>query len=282
MTTEHIIQRPGLLVLNTGPERVFRVGPAAATDESLGQVPAVRAEMLTGPWLNGPAGTAPGGTLGVLIDGASAYAALLGRPEAGWSVSAQISLDLCGPVPDDGTILTADARILGADAHGGLSAGMVTDANGRTVGQFRQHTRWVSGPSDIPADVLEQALVPSEDLAEPADLTGLLGARVQSADGGAVIEVPVVGELMNPLGNMHGGVIFTAVDLAAQAALLSVDGPMRTASVHVAYPRPLAPGAPARFEARVQHRGRSFGIVQVTSRNAAGKPCVIATVTTSR
>jgi uncharacterized protein (TIGR00369 family) len=159
---------------------------------------------------------------------------------------------------------------------------VVTDADGRILGQFRQHTRWVPGPPDIPADAGEQALVPSADLAEPANLTELLGARVQAAEGGAVIEVPVVSELMNPLGNMHGGVIFTAVDLAAHAALLSAGGPVRTASVHVAYPRPLTPGRPARFEAQVQHRGRSFGIVQVTSRNEAGKPCVIATVTTGR
>jgi uncharacterized protein (TIGR00369 family) len=306
MTTENTIQRPGLLVVDAGPERIFRVGPASttdpaatglplpgpiatystATDEALGQIPAVTAQMLTGPWLNGPAGPAPGGTLGVLIDGASAYAALLGRPEANWSVSAEISLDLCGPMPGDGTVLTADARILGSDAHGGLSVGMVRDEDGRILGQFRQHTRWVPGPADIPADIPadfgEQALVPSADLAEPANLTELLGARVQTADGGAVIEVPVVNELMNPLGNMHGGVIFTAVDLAAQAALLSAGGPVRTASVHVAYPRPLTPGAPARFKAQVQYRGRSFGIVQVTSRNQAGKPCVIATVTTAR
>lgn len=291
MTTEDITLRPGFQVIDAGPERTFRVGAASTTDpvptypastgEAYAQLPGIRGEMLTGPWLNGPAGTPPGGTLGVLIDGVSAYAALLGRPEASWSVSAEISLDLCGLVPGDGTMLAADARIVGAGAHGGLSSGTVADSSGRVIGQFRQHTRWVGGPADMPAEVVQGGLVPAADLAAPADLTELIGAHVQAADGGAVVEIPVTGELMNPMGNMHGGVIFTAVDLAAQAALLSVDGPVRTASVHVAYPRPLTPGAPARFEARVRHRGRSFGIVEVTSLNEAHKPCVIATVTTA-
>jgi acyl-coenzyme A thioesterase PaaI-like protein len=50
--------------------------------------------------------------------------------------------------------------------------------------------------------------------------------------------------------------------------------------VHVAYPRPVLPGTTARFEAQVIHSGRSLGLVRVTALNEAGKPCVVASVTT--
>ncbi|MGH3166857.1 MAG: PaaI family thioesterase, partial [Trebonia sp.] len=116
----------------------------------------------------------------------------------------------------------------------------------------------------------------------PADLTELLGARIQVADGGASVDFPVTGDLANPLGNAHGGVIFAAADLAAQAALMSVGGPLRTASVRVSYTRPVPGGVTARLEAQVVHRGRSLGVVQVTARGEKGKPAVIATVTTAR
>jgi uncharacterized protein (TIGR00369 family) len=308
-------ERPTLLVMDTGPERTF--GVTRPVIDGAGATAGVSGSMLTGPWLNGPAGIAPGGTLGVLIDGVSACAALLGAPSAAWSVSAEISLDMCGPMPADESMLSARARSLHADEDGGLSAGTVTDGRGRTVALYRQRTRWVKGPSLGTADVgaadtaVVGTAVPGATVSGtagggavevegrefqapgqvpavfggpggPADLTELLDARIQAADGGAIVELPVTGDLSNPLGNAHGGVIFTAVDLAAQAALLSVDGPTRTESVRVSYLRPVPGGTSARFEARVAHRGRTLGLVQVTALNEKGKPAVIATVTTAR
>jgi uncharacterized protein (TIGR00369 family) len=241
--------------------------------------------MLTGPWLNGPAGIPPGGTLGVLVDGVTAYAALLDRPSAAWSVSAEISLDLCGPVPADGSVLTAAARVAGTTGTGALGTGTVTDASGQLLALCHQHTRWIPAPEQTPWETPEEVAprpVARLDAGSAADLVTLIGARVQAADGGAVAEIPVTPELANPLGNMHGGVIFTAVDLTAQAALASVGAPVQTASVRVAYTRPVPLNALARFEARVIHRGRSFGVVEVSSRTEGGKPCVVATVTTTR
>jgi uncharacterized protein (TIGR00369 family) len=305
-------ERPALRVMDTGPERTFLVSQPVF--DGGGVTAGVSASMLTGPWLAGPAGTAPGGTLGVLIDGVSACAALLGAPEAAWSVSAEISLDMCGPMPADGSTLNAHARSFHADADGGLSAGTVTDEQGRTVALYRQHTRWVKGPSlgtvdtgTVDTGAVDTGAVdtgPGEagaaeaagrafpapgqvpavigERGGPADLTELLGARIQAADGGAIVDFTVTSDLSNPLGNAHGGIIFTAVDLAAQAALLSVGGPTRTESVRVSYLRPVPGGTTARFEAQVAHRGRSLGLVQVTALNEKGKPAVIATVTTGR
>jgi uncharacterized protein (TIGR00369 family) len=283
MTTEDIGTRPDFIVMDAGPERAFRVGVPSDSAPVSGNV---TAPMLTGPWLNGPAGVAPGGTLGVLIDGVTAYAALLERPANAWSVSAEISLDLCGPMPADGSVLTTDARLVGTGATGALGTATVTDASGRVIALGRQHTRWIPAPERTPWQTREQVPTRPVETDGPADLVTLIGARVQAADGGAVTTVPVIPDLANPLGNMHGGVIFTVVDLTAQAALASVGAPVQTESVRVAYPRPVPltvpPNGAARFEARVIHRGRSFGVAEVRSLNEAGKPCVIATVTTTR
>jgi uncharacterized protein (TIGR00369 family) len=286
MNTDSEQQRQPLLVMDGGPERTFRVGRSEVAYD--GEPGDVTATMVTGPWLTGLAGTVPGGTLGVLADNALAFALLHDRVPAMWSVSAEISVDLCGPVPADGSLLTARARRVHFGEKGGLASGTVTGPDGTVIAQCSQHTRWVPGPplemdleawaaagaaGAVPADVVAAA-------GGPASLTELLGARLHAADGGAVLELPATEELANPLGNMHGGVTFCAVDFAAHAALQSVGGPAHTASVHVAYLRPIPPGAVARFEAQVVHSGRSLGLVQVTALNEVGKPCIAASVTT--
>jgi uncharacterized protein (TIGR00369 family) len=161
---------------------------------------------------------------------------------------------------------------LGTVEASGAGAGAVVDAG--TVVAAEAAGQAFQPRGQVPAVIGEPG--------GPADLTGLLGARIQAADGGAIVDFTVTSDLSNPLGNAHGGVIFTAVDLAAQAALLSVDGPTRTESVRVSYLRPVPGGTTARFEAQVAHRGRSLGLAQVTALNEKGKPAVIATVTTAR
>lgn len=274
-----------LLVMDGGPERTFRVGRP-------GEAPGgVTATMVTGPWLAGPAGPVPGGVLGVLVDNSLAHVLLRDRVPDRWSVSAEISVDLCGPVPDDGSPLTVHTRKVHFGEKGGLASGTVTGPDGEVIAQCSQHTRWIPSPfkpEDVEAFFAARVgeprhgMTPGEVYAAggPASLTDLLDARIRAADGCAVAEVPATRELCNPLGNLHGGVTFAAVDLAAQAALASVGGPVRTASVHVAYPRPVSPGTTARFEAQVIHSGRSLGVVRVTALTEAGKPCVVASVTT--
>lgn len=288
MTTDSVQKQQPLLVMDGGPERVFRVGRPGN-----GEDPAeVSATMVTGPWLNGPAGTPPGGTLGVLVDNSLAHVLLRNRvPDGRWSVSAEISLDLCAPVPADGTPLTVRTRKVHFGEKGGLSTGIVTGPDGTVVATCAQHTRWIQSPfkaEDVEEFFKARMASPAEGktVAEvhaaggPDSLADLLDARVHAADGCAVLEVPATMELCNPLGNMHGGVTFAAVDMAAQAALQSVGGPVNTGSVRVAYPRPVTPGKTARFEAQVMHSGRSLGLVRVTVLNEAGKPCVVASVTT--
>jgi uncharacterized protein (TIGR00369 family) len=81
------------LVLESSPELIFRVARPVAEGE------AVSSSMPVGPWLNGPTGRPLAGALGVLVDNVLGYAIMLHRPPGGWLVGAEISADLCGPVP---------------------------------------------------------------------------------------------------------------------------------------------------------------------------------------
>ncbi len=250
--------------------------------------------MASGPWLNGPAGSPPGGVLGVLIDDVLGIAIARHRGPGQWSVSAEISLDLTGPVPADGSRIEARGRHVHSGPHGGISSGTVHDASGALIALCRQHGRWVTtvphdpmtrraagSPSDGPATSAAPATAQAPAVwRPPASLAALLGIQVRLTEGGAALDLEVTPDLTNPLGNLHGGITFAACDLAAQAALLAAGGPTQTASVHVAYPRPMPLGATPRFEARVLHCGRSLGIVRVTATVDGVKPCCVATITT--
>lgn len=289
MTTESAGQRQAQDLRETwrilvgGPERAFRVGPIATADSTADST--VLSSMPTGPWLNGPAGSPPGGTLGVLVDVVLGSAIMLGRPPGRWSVSAEISVDLCRPVPADGSLLTVQGRLMYADSAGGLASGSVTDDAGRLIALCRQHGRWITTMPDPPAPPDEPAArAVRTEQPEPsalAGLPGLHGARPRATEGGASLEVAVTAELVNPMGNLHGGITLWISDLVAQAALAAAGGPTSTMSVHVAYSRPMPFGTTVRFEGRAVHRGRTFGVARVTAVNESGKPCAIATVTAS-
>ncbi|HTU76130.1 MAG TPA: PaaI family thioesterase [Trebonia sp.] len=272
-----------------GPERRFGIAQAVADDGE------VVATMPSGPHLAGPAGLPPGGALGVLIDNSLGLAMILSRPASLWSVSAQISLDLCRTLPSDGSPIIARARNVHASPHAGFAMGTVTDQAGRLLATCRQHGRWVTtmppggpvlagqpqGTWPGPEPAQPQAGGPAGGSRAPAaDLAALLGARVQLTEGGARLELDVTGDVTNPLGNLHGGVTFAACDVVAQAAIAAAGGPVATASIHVAYPRPVAAGTTPRFDARVIHRGRVLGVVEVRVTVDGDRPCVIATVTT--
>ena len=310
---ESSLEGPLPPIAESGPERTFAVARSFLEGEE------VVSSMPSGPWLCGPAGFPPGGVLGVLIDDVLGFAIIKDRPEALWTVSAEISADLVGQLPADGSVIHARGRGLHTGRHGGFAAGTITDSAGRLIAVCRQHGRWITtmpenpgtptGP--LPAEpaglVLpaEQAgLVPPAEPAglvppaghagpvqarrrrtapQPAmapDLATLLGARLQATEGGAELELQVTPEVANPLGNLHGGISFIACDLVAQAALHAARGPAQTASIRVSYPRPVPAGSTARFEARLLHQGRGLGIVSVTGTAGGGKPCVMATIMT--
>jgi len=262
-------ERRELVTVEGGPERFFRI----TRPETTGEV--VASSMPAGPWLNGPSGRPLAGALGVLIDNVAGYVLLLGRPPGGWSVSAEITLDLLRPVPADGSVLLAEGRVRHADPVGGFASASVIDGSGRLLAVATQHGRWVRS-----ASAASNGTAPADGVPPAADLVGFLGGQSRAAAAGGLLELTVTPELTNPLGNMHGGITLCACDLVAQAAIEAAGGSQRTASIHVAYPRPIPLGTRVRFTAQVMHLGRAFGVIRVTALNAGGRPCAIATVTT--
>jgi uncharacterized protein (TIGR00369 family) len=86
--------------------------------------------------------------------------------------------------------------------------------------------------------------------------------------------------LPHSVATVHGGILATASELAAAAALPATPGrPFVTGSLRIAYLRPAPIAGETLFRTRPVHAGRSFGVVQVEAWTAAGRLATSATVT---
>jgi uncharacterized protein (TIGR00369 family) len=86
-------------------------------------------------------------------------------------------------------------------------------------------------------------------------------------------------QLANPVGNLHGGVVFAAAELAGRWALGPGPAPLSTSSVHLALVRPLRTHVEVTLTATVAHRGRTLGVAHVVATDPGGRVCGLATVT---
>jgi uncharacterized protein (TIGR00369 family) len=271
VTTNPSAVRQPLLIVETAPEQLFRVARVSEADR------VVSSSMPTGSWVaRGDAGV-PTGSLGVLVDNVLGYAVLVDRPVDQWSVSSEISIDMCAPI-EPGATLYGQARPVISDPRGAVASGEVVDEDGRLVAVCRQHGRYVRHLPELGAADDGVLLRPDEPV-QAGSVLDLLGLRPEASDERAVLDLLATRSLVNPLRNVHGGITLCAADLTALAALESSGRPMETASIHVAYVRPIPLGTTARFEATVVHSGRSFAVARVDARNAEGKICATATVT---
>ncbi len=196
-------------------------------------------------------------------------------PEGFWAVSTEIHLDFIEDPPVDGAILRAESWVLGRGARAGLAGGRIVDAQGRLIasGTTRLQTVPLIAPPGAPAispDDLDSRL-------RARSIVDLLG--VEYAREASGIEFGPSPMLANPMGNIHGGVLLCASEITGSAALADAD--FRTTSIHISYLRPCPSDEPVTFAPKIVHRGRSLGIVEVSSRNTAGKTCTTATVTCS-
>lgn len=260
-----------------GPEIAFRVAPVIARGETF------LGGMETGPWVTGPDGRSCFGALGVLIDDALGYPIVVSRPAGCWATSTEISVSFCGPVPPGASALRAESRVVTVGPSGGVAQVSVTDAAGEPVAFGTQRLRWIpETPAALNGTQLPAALNDTAPpVGAPSEVPVLqqLGASISATAEGAVLTLPPRPALANPMGRLHGGILFCASELAGHAAVQRPEAALTTASVHIAYVRPGPVTEPIVFEAVTLHRGRTLAIAQVTSRNASGKPCTLATVT---
>jgi uncharacterized protein (TIGR00369 family) len=244
------------------PENLFDIGPVLA-ESGL-----ARTSMPTGPWLRGRDGRLSPAGLGVLVDDVLGQAVLMKRPSELWSVTTELNVDVAAPLPAGGPRVSATASPEQIDEAGGLARGEVRDDAGRLLAVATTWARYVVG---IPDEVLVPPELPA-DVARGECLSDLL--RVRISDSGH-LDLPARADLGNPLGVVHGGVLFCLAVMAAEQALH--DRQLEIASVRVAYVRPGV--RELTFAPVVVHLGRSFGVVRVDVTNAAGALCTSATVT---
>jgi len=270
------VTRPRTPFVAGGPESLFRVG-SVTNDRDL-----TRGSMRTGDWMLGPGREPCRGSLGVLADDMLGYAVVAERPEGHWAVSTEISVDFCSELPVDGSTLHGESHAVEFDLVGGLSRGRIVDRLGRTIALGSERVRFVPETPSAPAYSGIAGILPGPGFPSASDRLStddLLGATTRRTDDGATLELTAGLDLSNPMGNLHGGISLCASEIAGLAALQSSSHPLVTASIHIAYLRPVLLDGRVSFSAKGLHRGRTLGVAQVTGHNSAGQVCTLATVT---
>jgi uncharacterized protein (TIGR00369 family) len=291
-----------------GPERTFRLSPVTTA----GSV--YHVSMGTGSWTTGPDGQSCAGSVGVMADVALGYPVVAESGDGRWAISIEMSVDFCAPLPQGGHRLRSESSVVSLSQSGGLVQARFISPDGTLVAAGKQLMRftvadrskltgaeagtWQARPGDAvpagieptnagPADAVSpgegplNGATPGAGLRE-ADTLRQLGASLTRTPEGATLVLPGSGTVLNPMGNLHGGIMFCASELAGHAAVQSADYPLVTASVTITFLRPGPATGQTVFEASTVYRGRTLAVAQVTSRNAAGKICTLATVTSHR
>ncbi len=121
--------------------------------------------------------------------------------------------------------------------------------------------------------------------AKKAPTTALLGLELESVDSAAGrtrFSMFVKPEFCNPMGNMQGGIITTALDDAAATAVIVKSGKrvgVPTIEFKVSFFAPARLGSTYWFEGRVLKLGRTVSFAEADMVDAEGK--LIARLTTS-
>ncbi len=186
-----------LPALHGGPEDAFRLGTIAQDGtRTTGSMP-------VGPWLAGATG-APRPVRWACWSTTSSATRYRHPTDGRWSVSAEITLDVLGPLPTSGG-LTAVAEVDHVDALGAYATGHLVDDHDRVVARSTQRGRFVPLSGADPAPSAYERVAGSGDVVAWLD---------RAYADGAPFVVPDV--LANPLGNVHGGISLCLSDLVAR------------------------------------------------------------------
>ncbi|KAF0963472.1 PaaI family thioesterase [Rhodococcus sp. T7] len=268
MTTDNLQALP---FISAGAEALFRVAPV------IGDATHGKSRMQTGPWMSDERGLPCRGALGVLMDDVTGYPIAARIPAGQWAVTTELHLDFSLSPAVDGSILHAESSVVSSDADGGLATGRAVDESGQVVAIASARLRFVA--AEITTGIADDYVPPIVPSA--SSIIELLGAHHRRDNAAAGLELEAAESHCNPLGNVHGGILLCASEIAGLSAV-TPEPEFQTTSIAMAFVRPCPGTEPLTFAPRVIYRGRSFAVVQVAARNRAGKTCTTATVTCHR
>lgn len=108
----------------------------------------------------------------------------------------------------------------------------------------------------------------------------LVGLKIiEVTEGGAVAQLELVPEVLNPLGIAHGGALFTLCDAAAGTAAASRGLVAVTLDSSIQYLRAAKAGQTIRAEAKEVKHGRNTAVYVVSVTDEQGTTLVHATFT---
>lgn len=259
-----------------GPQTAFGLAPTIVDGHT------ATSSMRLGPWARDTAwGGVHQGSVGVLIDDVTAYAALSARSEDQWGVSAGINVAFHSPVPESAERLDCSATVDHRSSGWGHASGRVTADTGELIATIGQRFRYVPGSpaaheSPSEAEHATSWLTSLDSLLEVAGQT----------DDGAELRVRPHRGMLNPLGIFHGGISLCLSELGVRRAWAtsphSPGEPFHTSSLHISYLRPGLPDGEPTLRVRFPHTSRSVVLAEVELRNATGEVATHAVSTLHR
>jgi uncharacterized protein (TIGR00369 family) len=220
--------------------------------------------------------------LAILVDAVGGVVNHLRRADGEWTVSTELTVELCpgGPPVDlieAGVPVIVTGRAVGPRGTSSLAVCTLTCEDSvigtASVTSFFVNTDAVSlDEPDDPLRPTTEAGITELMAVRPEPLAGARRVLTQQND-------PV---LINALGIVNGGVAAAGLELVASAAADAGDIPMRTASLRVNFLRPFLAGENSRYEAEPLRVGRGTAVTDAWAIDDDGRVALVARLTAYR
>jgi uncharacterized protein (TIGR00369 family) len=189
-------------------------------------------------------------------------------------VTSELSIDLVETGGSGDSSLSCDADAVAVSSNAALAHSTLQDAHGAVVATASTWCRFIKGGHDE-NHAYPRAAKPPPDLA----LHHLLTTTLSPDDETATARFTPDDQCANDLGTLHGGIAVAAALGVGLTWLGMIYGEASVSSIRINLLRPALLNQPLQIDAIPIHTGRSIAVACVTSRNPAGKPTAVATVT---
>jgi uncharacterized protein (TIGR00369 family) len=213
-------------------------------------------------------------TIGVMIDESFGRVANAIRPAGRAIVTSEISVDLVETAGCGDRSLSCHAEAVTATPDAALVQSTLQDKHHAVVATASTWCRFIAGGHDE-NHAYPQAAKPPPDLALHRLLTTLLSPDEHTATARFTPD----DQCANDLGTLHGGIALAAALDVGLTWLQMIYGEAAASSIRINLLRPAALNQSLQIDAAPVYTGRTVAVTLVTSRNPAGKPTTVATIT---